>query len=531
MPLIQHAHTADAIRAAEKSLIDTASHPDELMISAARGVADVARAILGPGEKRVLLLVGSGGNGGDALYAGAELLIGRKYQVEALLLGRDGKVHQPALDAFVAAGGEVVDEWPSRSVDLVIDGILGLGGSGGLSEEVAEAIRPALNSTVLAVDVPSGIGADDGVTPEHFLPADVTVTFGGLRYAHGLSPHCGEVVMVEAQTHTGKLSEELIRNAGGHRMVWVEPVPVRTPREWPANIVPLTSQDVPDLEPTADDDKYSGGVVGVAAGSDTYPGAAVLCTLGAVRATNSMVRYAGAQALEVVRAHPEVIATETIADAGRVQAWVYGPGAGTDSPEDLSGLLDTDLAVLIDADGLTLLAKHPELRDKVRARRPATILSPHSGEFARLCEALELDLDLDAEKLNKVEATCLLAGELQAGVLHKGRATVVAYPSGERVGATIVETGSSWAATPGSGDVLSGIIGALLAWVNGRFENPGPDSSDAFRIEYFVLPDAVSLQAMAAWLSAQTPDGPAPTSASRIGEAIPQAYARLRNRS
>ncbi|WP_018022417.1 bifunctional ADP-dependent NAD(P)H-hydrate dehydratase/NAD(P)H-hydrate epimerase [Corynebacterium doosanense] len=526
MPLIQHAHTADAIRAAEKTLIDAASHPDELMLSAARGVADVARAMLGPGERRVLLLVGSGGNGGDALYAGAGLLTAGGIVVEALLLGRDGKVHQPALDAFVAAGGEVVDGWPSTSVDLVIDGILGLGGSGGLSEEVSEAIQPARNSTVLAVDVPSGIGADDGVTPERFLAADVTVTFGGLRYAHGLSPHCGEVVMVEAQTHTGRLSEELIRNAGQHRLVWIEPVPVRTPREWPANIVGLTPQPLPGLEPGADDDKYSGGVVGIAAGSDTYPGAAVLCTLGAVRATNSMVRYAGAQALEVVRAHPEVIATESIADAGRVQAWVYGPGAGTDSPDDLAGLLDTDLPVLIDADGLTLLAKHPELREKVRTRRPATVLSPHSGEFARLCEAMELD----TEGLNKVEATCLLAGELQAGVLHKGRATVVAYPSGEKVGATIVDTGSSWAATPGSGDVLSGIIGALLAWVSGRYDN-SDNSDESFRVEYLALPDAVALQAMAAWLSAQTPDGPAPTSASRIGEAVPRAYARLRGRS
>lgn len=496
-----YAHTAAAIREAEKTLIDAASHPDELMLSAARGVADVARAMLGRGNKRVLILAGSGGNGGDALYAGAELLISQDIRVEAMLLGRDGRVHQPALDAFVTAGGEVVREWPLGSVDLVIDGILGLGGQGGIDDDVARELSRRWEP-ILAVDVPSGIGADDGKAADQHVCADVTVTFGGLRYAHGLSPQCGEVVLVEAKTTTGRLSEQL----DGDPMVQV--LALREARDWPVGIVPLSPPRVPSLEPSAEDDKYSGGVVGIAAGSETYPGAAILSTLGAVRATNSMVRYAGPQALEVVRAHPEVVATSSIAEAGRVQAWVYGPGSGTDSPADLAALLSTDVPALIDADGLTLLSQHAELREKVRSRHPATVLTPHGGEFTRLCEALSLEV----ADLNKVDAACLLAGELDCAVLLKGRATVVAAAGG----ATIVDTGSSWAATPGSGDVLSGLAGALMAWAGGQHLG-----------EYSVLPEAVGIHALAAWLSAQTPEGPAPTSAIRIGEAVPQAYARL----
>lgn len=565
MPLTLHAFTAAEIRAAEQPLLDEQAFDDELMRSAAHGVAEVARIMLqhrAPERPecserpdrphRILVLAGSGGNGGDALYAAAELLEQeyRGHQADALELGREGKVHPRARSAFSRAAGQFIEELRPGGADhydLIIDGILGLGGAGGLSEEVAEKLRalPYLDAPILSVDVPSGIGADSGVTPAPWgqgparkfpahIHADVTVTFGGLRYAHGLSAQCGEVVVVEAATHAGRLSEHLLRQAGANGLAGVHQVHDGSIYPWPGHMLAVGSAHLPDLEPTADDDKYSGGVVGVAAGSGTYPGAAILSTLGAVRTTSSMVRYAGPQAVEVVRALPEVVATETHGAAGRVQAWVYGPGSGTDSADDLLDLLATELPVLIDADGLTLVAGHASLRERIRTRSAATVLTPHAGEFQRLAEATGITFSEET----RVESARALAGNLDAAILLKGRGTVVAVPSRSGATVTIIETGSSWAATPGSGDVLSGITGALMAWwasgpdnprsPAGAGQTPAGEKDDGYRIEYRALPQAVAIQAMAARIAAQTPDGAAPTSASRIGEAIPRAIARLR---
>ena len=187
------------------------------------------------------------------------------------------------------------------------------------------------------------------------------------------------------------------------------------------------------------------------AGSSTYPGAAVLCTGAAVAATSGMVRYSGSAHGEVLSHWPEVVASPTPAAAGRVQAWVVGPGLGTDESgaAALWFALDTDLPVLIDADGLTILAAHPDL---LASRRAPTVLTPHAGEFARLAGAPPGD--------DRIGATRKLADALGATVLLKGNVTVVADPGGS---VYLNPAGQSWAATAGSGDVLSGIIGALLA--------------------------------------------------------------------
>lgn len=135
--------------------------------------------------------------------------------------------------------------------------------------------------------------------------------------------------------------------------------------------------------PGARDDKYTQGVTGILAGSSTYPGAAVLCAGGAVAATSGMVRYVGTANHQVLAHWPEVIAAPTPAAAGRVQAWVVGPGVGTDEAgaAALWFALESDLPVLVDADGLTMLAAHPDL---VVNRTAPTVLTPHAGEFARL---------------------------------------------------------------------------------------------------------------------------------------------------
>ena len=253
--------------------------------------------------------------------------------------------------------------------------------------------------------------------------------------------------------------------------------------------------------PGPHDDKYTQGVTGVMAGSSTYPGAAVLCTGAAVAATSGMVRYAGSAHSDVLAHWPEVIASPTPAAAGRVQAWVVGPGLGTDETgaAALWFALETDLPVLIDADGLTILAAHP---DMLGSRRAPTVLTPHAGEFARLAGAPPGD--------DRIGATRKLADALGATVLLKGNVTVIADPGGP---VYLNPAGQSWAATAGSGDVLSGMIGALLA--------AGLPPSEAAAAAAFV-------HARAAELSAADPGpGDAPTSASRILAHIRTALAAL----
>jgi hydroxyethylthiazole kinase-like uncharacterized protein yjeF len=203
--------------------------------------------------------------------------------------------------------------------------------------------------------------------------------------------------------------------------------------------------------PSASDDKYSQGVVGIVAGSATYPGAAVLCTGAALRTRPGLVRYAGTAADGVRAAWPEALVTDgRPGDAGRVQSWVVGPGMGTDDDARrlLTDVLATDLPVVVDADALTMLAGDAAL---VRGRAAPTLLTPHDREFARFGAEPGRD---------RVGAARRLAADLGCTELLKGDATVVAGREGP---AFVNATGTPWLATAGTGDVLAGIAGALLA--------------------------------------------------------------------
>ena len=616
--------TVDQIRRAEGPLLRAQDEPDELMRHAAKAVADAAKVMLaapkpyflGRYATRVLLLVGSGGNGGDALYAGS-LLAAEGIGVDAVLLG--DAPHERALATFRRRGGAVlVDGLPDFPASLrgggnpepldpaspesaepweyslVIDGIAGLGGAGALREKAARIVRVAAknHARFLAIDVPSGVAADTGAVepgasiadpqwepgdpdepsprtldlPGH-VTADVTVTFGGLRFAHALSDQCGEVVVADialdgdspelyllpkekwpagaeaGRSLHGQLHRDLASDAAdGTTPTWTYyrslAVPPRNAFTWPT-LYDVNPGDVwtsvgdhprpprpgfpRDLEPGADDDKYSGGVVGICAGGERYPGAGVLATMAAVRATSAMVRYVGSGASEVVRVLPEVVAHPSLDDARRVDAWVVGSGRGTDDAAavELSELLGRDEPLLVDADAITLLAQRPELREKLVARDAETLLTPHAGEFRRLAEAMageEAGADRSAGEIpdpveHPIDAAKAMATALDCVVLLKGRRTVVAMPAehGHRAGTVrIIDAGTSWAATPGSGDVLSGLVGAWMA----------KDGMAG-------IAPAVTVHARAAEIAARTPAGYAPTSASLIAEAIREATAAL----
>jgi ADP-dependent NAD(P)H-hydrate dehydratase / NAD(P)H-hydrate epimerase len=427
-------YTAAEMRAAEEPVL--AATPDgALMQRAAAGLATVCLRLLGTTYgRRVTLLVGTGNNGGDALFAGASLA-GRGARVTAVLLDA-GRAHAAGLAALRRAGGRVAgagDTGLDRA-DLVVDGMLGIGGRGGLRPDAAALARAAAEGPgiTVAVDVPSGVDADTGAVEGEAFLAMHTVTFGAVKLG---------LVVGEGRGHAGQV--HLVDIGLG-------------PYLPPATAVRFTDPDVAARlpVPSAGDDKYSQGVVGIAAGSATYPGAAVLCTGAALRTRPGLVRYAGTAADGVRAAWPEAIVTDgRPADAGRVQAWVVGPGMGTDDDarDRLAEVLATDVPVLVDADGLTLLAEDPAL---VRRRTGATLLTPHDREFARFGAGTD-DVGPD-----RVGAARRLAADLGCAVLLKGEATVVA----DRDGTAFVNgTGTPWLATAGTGDVLSGIGGALLA--------------------------------------------------------------------
>ena len=476
LTVMRHYYSVDAIRDAEAPLL--ASLPDgALMRRAAFGLAtEIIRELTvragGVAGRRVCAVVGSGDNGGDALWA-ATFLRRRGAAADAVLLNPD-RTHRKGLAAFRKAGGRIVES-VSAATDLVIDGVVGISGSGPLRPAAAEVFSSVAAEAipVVAVDIPSGIDVDTGAISGPAVHAALTVTFGGLKPVHALAD-CGRVTLVDIGLN---LPDTDVLGFGAADVA----------ARWPV--------------PGPHDDKYTQGVTGVLAGSSTYPGAAVLCTGAAVAATSGMVRYAGGAHGEVLAHWPEVIASPTPAAAGRVQAWVVGPGLGTDDTgaAALWFALDTDLPVLVDADGLTMLAAHPEL---VVSRNAPTVLTPHAGEFARLAGAPPGD--------DRVGACRKLADAFGATVLLKGNVTVVADPGGP---VYVNPAGQAWAATAGSGDVLSGIIGALLA--------AGLPTAEAAAAAAFV-------HARAAALSAADPGpGDAPTSASRIVPHIRAALAAL----
>ncbi|MDQ0844502.1 NAD(P)H-hydrate dehydratase [Streptomyces sp. V1I6] len=428
------AYSVETVRHAEAQLM--ARLPEgALMQRAAAGLAAACAGLLGRVYgARVVLLVGSGDNGGDALYAGARLAR-RGAGVVAVPLARD-RVHEGGLAALLAAGGRVADDpfEPLASADLVLDGITGIGGRGGLRQDAVPVARAARGSdaVIVAVDLPSGVEADTGQVQGEALHADATVTFGTYKPGLLIDPakeYAGTVRLVDIglEEHLPSVPAlEALQHADLARMLPV---------------------------PAAESDKYRRGVVGVVAGSARYPGAAVLCVAGALRGGAGAVRYVGPAADAVIARFPEcLVHAGPPGKAGRVQAWAVGPGLGDDAGV-VEEVLASDVPVLIDADGLRLLDAAA-----VRERSAPTLLTPHAGEAAAL-----LGVGREEVEASRLDSVRELAARFGATVLLKGSTTLVAAPDGEESPVRVNPMGSSWLATAGSGDVLSGLAGSLLA--------------------------------------------------------------------
>lgn len=431
------AYTADHIRRLEQIAI-AREGDDVLMQRAAAGLFSSAIELLttergGVYGATVVILVGTGNNGGDALYAGVRLAHRGVRVVAVPCLGRS---HEAGLAALLEAGGRTasLDEvgWtdtgsqPRPRIDLFVDGLLGIGGRAGLTGalELVAKITSRWRIPVLAVDLPSGVDTDTGAVPGVAITATRTVTFGAYKPCHLVEParsRCGELELVEIGLPIGG---ELPDLAG---LTYDD-----LARSWPY--------------PSRDGDKYARGVVGIDTGSEQYPGAAVMSTYGAVYAGAGMVRFLGAERpAEIIGAQlPNVVFAP-----GRVQANLFGSGWGErpDGREVLARAADEGLPAVVDADGLTCLPK---------AIPEGWLLTPHAGELATL-------LERDRRWVTDDPLRAVRAGAEQTGatVLLKGATQLVARPDREEV--KVALPGPSWTAQAGSGDVLAGVCATLLA--------------------------------------------------------------------
>lgn len=505
------AYTGTQIRAAEEPLL-AAGLGGALMQRAAHGLAaGIIAELHARGSRlygaRVVVLAGKGNNGGDGLYAAA-FLAARGMRTTAVLTA--GDAHAEALSAFERAGGRVhrlteaaLPELAAEAAgaDVVIDALLGTGARGGLrgsaADLVAALIEAGRRGFVTACDLPSGVDADTGEAAGPVLPADLTVTFGAAKAG-------------------------LLADPGADYAGRVQVVPIGIEGHLPApSLRRLEPSDLGALlpSPARRAHKYSRGVLGVVAGSADFPGAAVLACRGALAAGAGMVRYLGPPAVaDLVRQScPEVVCgTGTVAD-NRVQAWLVGSGMGPGDHEQLARALDavaSGLPVVADAGAL------PALPDILA---PQVVLTPHAGELAALLTRLGADTDRAAVEAGTLAAVRRAAGLTEATVLLKGATTVVASPFQDFYSQA---DGTPWLATAGSGDVLAGVIGALLAQVGsdvGRFRHAGIDPDEHWAA---IAALGAALHGLAGREASEERSG-GPITAGVIADVIPRAWGKV----
>ena len=426
----------------------------DLMENAGRQVANEVAKRWSP--RRTTVFCGPGNNGGDG-YVTARHLQARGFQVEVVVFGDHGHASVEAKHMAKAWGGGIKHFKPSEPIhaELVVDAIFGAGLSRGLAPDLSQLFEDIFMADVpiVAVDVPSGVHGDKAC----FLPgtqpwsATLCVTFFRKKPAHVLYPahkHCGEIVCADIGIGDGMLEAlaqlPLVDADSSRRCEEIS---------WP---------DLPELSAGAH--KHQRGHCFVLSGPPTMTGAARLAARSALRAGSGLVTVIGsADAVHILAAHLTSVMVRKLEDANsiadmlkdpRPASFVLGPGAGKSAATKqlVLEVLAAQKPIVLDADALTVFEKSPsELLSKLHDK---AVLTPHVGEFERLFPGLL------ASSSNRVEATRAAAARSNAIILLKGPDTVVADPQGA-VGINV--NAPPFLATAGSGDVLAGIIGGLLA--------------------------------------------------------------------
>src|SRR5690606_21853731 len=485
---LRRLYTARQMAEADARAVAAGVPVDALMEAAGRTVARVVRERF-PAAGRVLLLCGPGNNGGDGYVAARELAAGLEVTVLEAAPPRT-EAARGARASLTAVGVEpgalsagAVDAWLASAdpdAAVVVDALLGSGLTRPLGGDLA-AVAAALNAgqvPVVAVDVPTGVDADVAVPPGEHVRADVTVQLAGAKVASAFHP-----------------ARAAFEGARPGRPAGVVVADIGVPEDVLAAVSPTlwldreaTAAWLPRRAP--DDHKYAVGTVTVVAGSRRYLGAGELACRGAWRAGAGLVTLVGAEPHPAAwragaglvtpvgperrpSAWPGTIHVPPPGDgewpppgltARAARALVVGPGLDPAEPGSSLAALGALLEwapgrVVLDAGALapgTFTDHLTELRALARRDAPA-VVTPHAGEAARLLAALGREVDVRRDPLGAARA---LAEDTEAVVALKGATTVVAAPDGREA---VSDSGHPGLAGGGTGDVLAGAIGALLA--------------------------------------------------------------------
>lgn len=416
--------------------VDLPEH--SLMRTAAFGlyveILDIARENFGSTQGlNVLGLIGPGNNGSDALWAMSLL---SSYGIKVKAIDVTGKRSKGFVENLyhANAGSWISFDDVSSDVDLIIDGIAGLRNQYPPSREVMSLVSQHPEALVVAVDMPSCFENDEATTIDEnaVIHADYTITFGYLKPCHVFDPArslCGEVRVVD--------------------------LPISSPHSVIAEL--FEPMDVAQFLAPLDTDanKYSHGVLGVVAGSENFPGAGELALLGSQWGGAGYVQYLGANS---THAPANVVSVRSVTDFHqKTDTVVFGPGIGVTemSKTVFQSLVQSPITLVLDADAITLVSQHTELADELVARSALTIITPHHGEATRLAVALGIDTNRSVHTW-----VSEMAQRLNVLISYKSAHGFIALPDGTFL---VSDRTSSALATAGTGDVLSGLMGSLIA--------------------------------------------------------------------
>ncbi len=490
-------YTTAEIRTIEQLALSQ-TKPGYLMEKAGLAAAQIIRdqVLKGP-HRSILILAGPGNNGGDAFVVARYL---KEWGNKIIMVFATQPERQPhdaaqARQAWLAIGGDIAPDIPNggQNWDAIVDGLFGIGLDSSRHRDIEDPYRRWIDAVnpmrvpVVALDIPSGLGSDNGCIYGTAIRASLTVTFIGLKaglYTNFGPECCGRIILCHLD---------------------ITPTSATKPHIWLLD-QPHALSLLPPRR-SANSHKGSYGNVAILGGSNGMIGAALLSGRAALHLGAGRV-YLGLlsdQAPAVDLVQPELMLrppTDLFA-LQPLDCLIVGPGLGQSEPalSLLDQALSSTSTIVLDADALNLIARHAQLKKKLVQRSAATILTPHPAEAARL-----LSTDTAAVQHDRMTAAFQIAQQFHCHVVLKGAGSICCFPDGSHY---LNTSGNPGLSTAGTGDVLTGMIGALLA--------QGLNANQALSL-------AVFLHGVAAdrWVSRH--DGPVGMTASEI---IPEARAVL----
>jgi len=444
-------YSTEQIRAIEHRLLSL-PNPPPLMEHAGYAAARITREklLMNANNQRILVLAGPGNNGGDAFVV-ARYLADWGHAVTMVFIGDAHRLPddaKKARQAWLSSDGEVAQTISNESTwDAVIDGLFGIGLEPSQSRPIEGIYRQWIETInqircpILSLDIPSGLGSDDGCIYGVAIRATITVTFIGLK--PGLLTHfgpdcCGEIIL--------------------------EPLGIDTNNFPESQTEILNESSIQSLLPSpriANSHKGSFGSVAIIGGATGMIGATLLAGRAALHLGAGRV-YVGMLAKEapvvdfiqpelMLRTPTELFSLESLS------CIIVGPGMGTSSfaATLLRQAIDFPLPLVLDADALNLITQHDDLAEKLTHRKIPTVLTPHPAEAARLLNCTTATVQND-----RMQAALYLSQQFNSTIVLKGVGSICCLTDGKRY---INTSGNSGLSTAGTGDVLTGIIGALIA--------------------------------------------------------------------